>query len=183
MSKKDNGHKVFLILIPIGAILLAILFNYCYDMYHQIKLDIDTKDVINDIITKDFDNADDYKEIAVKEFEKKGYKDSEEMTILVDEDYLIFIKYHYFDDLRVLLNIFNIEWVDKSGYVNDAKINEGLEKKTGFVQSRYKVELDEYNEPVIKRFDTDENEFFLENALKEQEERERTSTTAVQDAE
>ena len=177
MNKGGIDHKIYYILIPLGALILAIICNIIYDKYHQIKLDIDTKEIINYLVSKDYETEDQYKETAIQEFQKRGYDDSELISVMLGDDYLLIVKYHAFNDLKTFLNIFHIDWVDEDGMISDENINKGLEEKTGHAVSRYIVKKNEYNEPVIEKFDRDENEFYLEKAQKEQEERDRTSTT------
>jgi hypothetical protein len=169
--KKDVNHKMFWIFIPIIVVLSAIAFNFFYDKYHEIKLDKDTKEIITYLMTKDFDTQEEYLESAVQFFEDKGYTEGpESVGVILGEDYLVVSKYHYFNDLKTFLNIFNIEWIDKQGNIDDYTINRGLDRKTSGCVSRYIARLNEYKEATIEKFNEEPNEFFQEN--------ETTTTTA-----
>jgi len=176
MNKGGLNHKIFYILIPVGAFLLAIVCNFCFDKYHQIKLDNDTKEILEYLMTKEFDNEEVYKSTAIQLYKDKGYDDADFISVILGDDYLVLVKYHYFNDLKVFLNIFNIQWTDKSGLIDDDSINSGLSKRTGHAESRYIARLNEYQEPVITKFDEDENEFFLQN----QNEQEQTTEVVTE---
>lgn len=172
--KQGRFDKVFLLLIPLGVIALLVICNFVLDAYYQIKLDKDTKDVLNYIISKDCDSSEECRLLAIEQFQLKKYEDNELLTTAVEgDDYLLLVRYNYINDLRVFLNIFHIEVFDKNGMINDNNINQSLAKKSGMVSSKYIVRLNEYKEPIIEKFKGDENEFILEESKTE------TTTTTV----
>ena len=171
--KQGRFDKVFLLLIPLGVALLIVICNICLDGYYQIKLNKDTREILDYIVTKDCQTSEECKAIAVEQFAAKKYEDNEALTsTIVGNDYLLIVRYNYINDLRVFLNIFHINIFDKNGMVDDQKIDSTLSKKSGMVSSKYIVKLNEYKEPVVEKFKGDENEFILEN--------ETTTTTTTQ---
>ena len=176
MNKGSRFDKVFLLLIPLGIIVLLVVGNFVLDSYYQIKLNKDTKDVLNYLLTKDCETSEECKALAIEQYNQKGYENNDILTtIILGDDYMILAKYNYINDLRVFLNIFHIKVFDQNGNIDDQKIDESLEKKSGMVSSKYIVKLNEYKEPIIEKFKGDENEFFLEQDKKTT----TTTTTAV----
>ena len=172
--KQGRFDKVFLLLIPLGVIALLVVCNLVLDTYYQIRLDNDTKEVLNYILSKDCDTSEECRLLAIEQFQQKKYEDNEILTTVVTgDDYLLLVRYNYINDLRVFLNIFHIKVLDNNGYIDDKKINDSLEKKSGMVSSKYMVKLNEYKEPIIEKFKGDENDFILEEANK------TTTTTTV----
>ena len=172
--KQGRFDKVFLLLIPLGVIALLVVCNLVLDTYYQIKLDNDTKEVLNYILSKDCDTSEECRLLAIEQFQQKKYEDNEILTTVVTgDDYLLLVRYNYINDLRVFLNIFHINIFDNNGMVDDQKIDSTLSKKSGMVSSKYIVKLNEYKEPIIEKFKGDENDFILEEANK------TTTTTTV----
>ena len=180
--KTNNGvfGKAFFIIIPIGIFLICVVINWFMDIYYQKKLDDATVEVLNYIITKDLPTSDDYKALALEQYEEKGYDTNPEtLSIISNEEYVLIIKYDYIHDLKAFLNIFNVKWFDKDGYVSsDKTINDTMDKNTGMIVSKYIAKLNEYNEPVIEKFTGDEDELFKKEL--EKLEQQQTTTVVVQ---
>ena len=165
--KNSAEHKLFYILIPISAIVLAFVINIIMDNYYKKKLEKDSLEIVNYIITKDFQTADEYKELALQEYEDRKYTDSPDSLIIrLGHEYMVFFKYHPINDLKTFLNIFKVKWVDKDGYIDDQQINEGMDEKTGVLTVKYIIYLNEYDEPIIEQY-TDEKELELIEMEKE----------------
>ena len=176
MDKGSRFDKVFLLLIPLGVIALLVICNFALDGYYQIKLNKDTREVLDYLLTKDCETSEQCRLIAIEQFNQRKYEDSELLTtVSVGDDYLLLVRYNYINDLRVFLNIFHIQIFDNNGMINDGKINQSLSRKSGMLSSKYMVKLDEYNEPIIEKYKGDENDFILEN--------EKTTTTTTPVAE
>ena len=172
--KQGRFDKVFLLLIPLGVALLLVICNICLDGYYQIKLNKDTREILDYIVTKDCQTSEECKAIAVEQFAAKKYEDNEALTsTIVGNDYLLLVRYNYINDLRVFLNIFHINIFDNNGMINDNKINQSLERKSGMQSSKYMVKLNEYKEPIIEKYKGDENELVLKEATS------TTTTTTV----
>ena len=165
-SQVDKTYKIFYLLIPAGAILLAVVCNWMFDNYHEKVLKRDTKEIVEYLMTRDIDTAEEYKEIAMDMYKDKGYDDSDLISIYVGDDYLLFAKYHTFKDLRVFFNIFDIHWFDDYGMVNDNDINTKLDRKSAMVAAKYIVHINEWKEAVIEEFGDDENDFYLREEAK-----------------
>lgn len=163
MSNKAE-HRLFLILIPITAVILAFVINIFMDKYYEKKLDKDTLYIINEIITKDFETAEEYKELAIEYYEDLKYTESPDyLVIRLGKEYMVFLKYHPINDLKTFLNIFKIKWVDDNGMVSsDAEINKGMDEKTGVISAKYIVYLNEYHEPIIEPYTEEKEEELAE---------------------
>ena len=175
--KNKNGSFgcFFVILIPIGALLLCVVINFFMDVYYQKKLDKDTLEVVNYIITKDL-NSDQYKELAMEQFKDKGYTITDQtVSVLATDEYVLLVKYEYIHDLKSLLNIFKANWLDEDGNIDEQDINNSVNKYTGMISSKYIVRLNEYREPVIEKFTGDEDDLFR----KELEKQEQDTTQPV----
>ena len=165
--KQTGGHGIFYILIPITAIILLVVINFIMDAVYQKKLERDTLEVINYIITKDFDTPEEYRKLAQEQFEDMKYTDYEDYIVIrLGHEYMVFMKYHPINDLKTFLNIFKFKWTDKDGYLDDNKINEGMDRETGTLSAKYIIYLNEYREPVIIEY-SDEKEKELEEKEKE----------------
>ena len=180
--KSSNGAfgKAFFIIIPIGVIIIAVVINFFLDLYYQKKLDKDTVDVLKYIITKDLPSSEEYKSLAMEQFTEKGYETSSEVvSVLATDEYVLLVRYDYIHDLKAFLNIFNVRWFDKDGYVSsDKDINDTMDKNTGMIVSKYIARLNEYREPVIEKFTGDEDELFRKELEKEEQ---LTTTQVVQE--
>ena len=175
-TQVDKTYRIFYILIPVGAIVLGIIVNMIYDNYHETVLKKDTKEILNYLMTKDIETSEEYRELAINMYKEKNYDDADFLSIILGDDYLLLVKYHSFNDLRSLLNIFHIEWIDKSGYINDEQINEGMDKKSALVSAKYIARINEWKEAEIEEFKEDENEFFLN------EQRKKLKTNLIQNS-
>ena len=167
---KSSSHKVFYILIPIGVIVLGIVCNIIFDKYHEIRVKNDTKEVLEYIVTKEFDEVDKYTEAANEQFKLKGYDENDTLNVILGDKYLVLVKYYSFNDLRTFFNIFHTRWVDSTGTINDNDINEDMARKSGLIVAKYIARLNEYNEPVIEEFNEDENELFLQTVKEKEQE-------------
>ena len=174
-TQVDKTYRIFYILIPIGAIVLGIICNYFYDRYHETVLKKDTKEIITYLMTRDIKDVEEYKEIAINMFKERNYDDSEFISVVLGDDYLLIAKYHTFNDLRSLLNIFHIDWLDDEGLLNDQQINEGMDKKSAMVAAKYIARINEWKEVEIEEFKEDENEFFLQEQKKKENQEENNN--------
>ena len=173
MARKheDKSYRIYYIIIPIGVLIVGFIINVIFDKYHETVLKNDTKEIITYLMTKDIETVEDYRAFAVELYKNKGYDDPENISVILGDDYLLITKYHTFDDLRAFFNIFHTHWFDKDGYMDNEKINEGMDKKTATVIAKYIAKINEYKEAEISEFNEDENEFFLrEQARKAEEE-------------
>lgn len=153
-SATSGGHGIFYVLIPITAIILAFIVNIIMDNYYQKKLENDTLEIINYIITKDYQTPEEYKKEALEIYSEKEYTESEDyLTIRLGHDYMVFLKYHPINDLTTILNIFKVKWFDKNGYIDDEEINTTMDQKTGVLNAKYIIYLNEYREAEIVPYD------------------------------
>jgi len=168
MAKANNvsGGIFFIILIPIGAVILAILVNFLYDQYQQIILDRDTKQILTDLMDKQgLTTSEDYRNMALdmlKDYTdvyvEQKYTDPDNIIFIVGDDYVLFIHYKAFNDLRSIFNIFGQNPIDDEGYVDNATINKNMNKASALISSKYIARLNEYNEITIEKYEEDVND-------------------------
>ncbi len=167
---------IWFLIIPVGAILLVIAVNFVYDKIIETGFEKDTKEVLNALMYReDLETADDYKAAAIDQFkqikttnpfdgDKKKYteEDLENISVVVGKDYVLLSNYYSFTDAGVILNLFNIKWVNKDGYIDDNEINKKTNKKNKMITAKYMAKFNEYGEPSIEKYEGDDNELFLE---------------------
>ena len=84
-----EGPALFIILIPIGAVILFFLFDFCFKYYNDWKLMEDCKTVLKNVLDKEgLDTPEKFKEYALVQFERLGYKreNLEDMSLIYLED-------------------------------------------------------------------------------------------------
>ena len=96
MAKSQYDHRqmtqgpgLFIFLIPVGAVVLFFLFEFCFKYYNDWKLMDDTKTVLRNVLDKEgLDTPEKFKEYAYIQFERLGYEREEldDMSIIFAED-------------------------------------------------------------------------------------------------
>ena len=84
-----EGPLGFILLIPVGAVILFFLFDVCFKLYNDRKLLEDTKTVLTNLLDKDgLDTPEEFKEYAYVQYERLGYtrEELEDMSIIYLED-------------------------------------------------------------------------------------------------
>lgn len=167
---------IWFLIIPIGAIILVLIINFIYDQIIQVDFDNETKEVLTELMYRtDLETREDYKNAAIELYkkietknpfdgDKKKYseEDLDNISVIVGSDFVLLSNYYSFTDAGVVLNLFNIKWINKDGYIDDNEINKKTNKKNKMITSKYIARFNEYSEPTIEKYTGDDNELFLE---------------------
>lgn len=137
---KDNSNRVYqnpaklLLLIPIGGIILVILFDLIFLKMNQYKLDQATQEVIVDTLDHEqFLSEATLKEYVQRKFKELGYDENTSLKIIVHDKYIIVNQTYSFFSLRGYL-------FSKDAHANTVMI--------GY--------YDEYKNPVAKKYTNDQ---------------------------
>lgn len=143
---KVQGPGLFLLFIPIGSIILFLLFDFCYGYYNRKKLDADTETVMTLFLERDgLETYAHQKEYVFRQYEKLGYTELDDISLLIYEDYVLLVTYNsYFSVLGVFT---------------------GNKERTAV--SRYKGYYNEYKEAVVEKYEPTDEE--LEQLLDDEE--------------
>ena len=140
-----EGPLGFILLIPVGAVILFFLFDVCFKLYNDRKLLEDTKTVLTNLLDKDgLDTPEEFKEYAYVQYERLGYtrEELEDMSIIYLEDGSV-----------VLVNYKSYFSMISSIFGGNDKIS--VAKVRGY--------YNEYNETVVEEFVGDEEEDLIED--------------------
>lgn len=132
--KMYSGGAIFLLLVPIGAIALFYLYDFCMNTYTQKQLDIRTKDVLTEVLNREgLENLDEMKIFASKVFEEYGITEDDYSLMQIDDYYLLTA----YDQYKSVV-----------GSLSFGK----LRNKEGVVNSSYKGYYNEYKETVVEKY-------------------------------
>lgn len=140
-----EGPLGFILLIPVGAVILFFLFDVCFKLYNDRKLLEDTKTVLTNLLDKDgLDTPEEFKEYAYVQYERLGYtrEELEDMSIIYLEDGSV-----------VLVNYKSYFSMISSIFGGNDKIS--VAKVRGY--------YNEYKETVVEEFVGDEEEDLIED--------------------
>lgn len=140
-----EGPLGFILLIPVGAVILFFLFDVCFKLYNDWKLLEDTKTVLTNLLDKDgLDTPEEFKEYAYVQYERLGYtrEELEDMSIIYLEDGSV-----------VLVNYKSYFSMISSIFGGNDKIS--VAKVRGY--------YNEYKETVVEEFVGDEEEDLIED--------------------
>lgn len=135
--RMTQGPFMFIIMIPIGAFLILVGFDFFYKMYNEYKLLNDAKTIMKAVLDKEgLETPEDYNRYAEEKFYELGYEESEDFSLVVTEDEFYLVVYS---------NYFSM-------------INEITFKPDKIAVARVKGFYNEYKEPVIVKYVPDENQ-------------------------
>ena len=140
-----EGPLGFILLIPVGAVILFFLFDVCFKFYNDWKLLEDTKTVLTNLLDKDgLETPEEFKEYAYVQYERLGYtrEELEDMSIIYLEDGSV-----------VLVNYKSYFSMISSIFGGNDKIS--VAKVRGY--------YNEYKETVVEEFVGDEEEDLIED--------------------
>ena len=140
-----EGPLGFILLIPVGAVILFFLFDVCFKLYNDRKLLEDTNTVLTNLLDKDgLDTPEEFKEYAYVQYERLGYtrEELEDMSIIYLEDGSV-----------VLVNYKSYFSMISSIFGGNDKIS--VAKVRGY--------YNEYKETVVEEFVGDEEEDLIED--------------------
>ena len=134
----DNmkAHHLFLIIIPVGMIVLFFALDFGYKIYEENKLYIDAKDVFKMALDSEgLDTEEEFNNYVTEKLEEKGYTEFD-LSITNKKDYKLLIIYNsYFSIINQLLN-------------NGSKMS----------VVRLKGYYNEYKETVVEKYDEEEDD-------------------------
>lgn len=141
--RMTEGPFMFFLMIPIGVFLLLIGFDFFYKIYNDKKLLNDTKTVMKMMLDKDgLETPDEMKNYAIEQFENLGYETTDDLSLIVGDDYYILVNYSTYFSM----------------------INEITFKPKKIAVARVKGYYNEYKETVVEEFvpDQDKDEDLIE---------------------
>lgn len=141
-----EGPGFFILLIPVGAVILFFLFDFFFKYYNDWKLLQDCKTVLTNVLDKEgLDTPEKFKEYAYVQFERLGYEreNLDDMSIIFAEDgSVILVNYSsYFSMINMIFG-------------GNDKIS--VAKVRGY--------YNEYKETVVEEFIGDEEEDLIDDS-------------------
>ncbi|HOB25969.1 MAG TPA: hypothetical protein PLB45_01010 [Bacilli bacterium] len=153
--KKYSNPWIYILLIPVGLIVIYFVFNFAYRKYQNIILDRDTKAVLTELMSHTaLSTPEQYRAVAIQSFENLGYTDTDinDLSVTVNDKSIVLVSFKRYADLGALFQVFRVHWI-VDGELNEGGINEALISKNTMVSSRYIATLNEYNETVISKYE------------------------------
>lgn len=128
---------MLVIILPIIGILLIVGIELGFKFYNVNKIENVTKDVLTKMLEREsLDTYEKKRNFCIQEFKDLGFKNTKHMVLIEVDDYYVLVMYHsYFSIINTLL-------------FQPAKQ----------AVARYKGYYNEYNEPVLEKLDSDEDE-------------------------
>lgn len=149
--KMYSGGLVFLLIIPIGFVILVYLYDFIQGKVIQRELDNTVKEVLTRTLDRDgLETYQEYREYALRTFKDMEY-DTEDMSLIVLEDGYILVNYKTYTSVVGELS-FGL-----------------LRTKTLMVHSAYKGYYNEYKETVVEKYTEDIDDIILDYEEEEQE--------------
>ena len=128
---------MLIIILPIIGVLLILGIEFGFKFYNVNKIETVTKEVLTKMLEREsLTTIDKKREFCKQEFKDRGYKNIKHMVLIEVDDYYVLVMYH---------NYFSI-------------VNTLLFQPAKTAVARYKGYYNEYNEPVLERLDSDEDE-------------------------
>lgn len=150
--KMFQGPGLFIFLIPVGTLLIFILFDIGYKFYNDYKIGKDTEEVLTLLMDREgLDTYEKMKEFAITQYERLGYTDLEDMSLIIRDDYIILVNY--------------------KSYFSMVGMFTGQPEK--LAEAHYKGYYNEYKETVVEKHDPtyeEELELLEDEETKEKEE-------------
>lgn len=132
--KMYNGGALFILFIPIGAIALFFLYDFCMNIYKQRELNIRTEEVLTDALNRaDFDSLDEMKIYVAKVFEEYGMS-KDDFSLMQFDDYYLLTAYN--------------QYISVIGELSFGLIR----NKESVVSASYKGYYNEYKEVVVEKY-------------------------------
>lgn len=142
--KQFSSGFLFLLLVPIGAVAVFFLYDFCMNIYKQHKLEVHTKEVLLETLNRDgLENLDEMKIFATKVFAEYGLTE-EDYSLMQFDDYYILTAYDHFISVVGELSF---------GLIRN---------KESVVNTTYKGYYNEYKEAVVEKYNEDPNEELYE---------------------
>ncbi len=149
--RKTSGGIFFILLIPIGFVILIYLYDFCQQIYFQVSLDKAVKETLTKTLKREgLETYEDYREYAVRTFKDMDYA-TDDMSLIQKDDFYVLVNYKNYTSVVGELS-FGL-----------------LRTKQKMVHSAYKGFYNEYKEVQVEKFKEDE-ESLIEDISNEDEE-------------
>ena len=152
--KMYSSGTIFLLFIPIGAIILFYLYDFCANFYKQKQIEKTTYSVMSDILNREgLEGLEEMKIYAKKVFEEYDITEDDFSLTQVDDYYLLTVYDSYISVVGEL----------SFGFLRNKEV---------MVHARYKGYYNEYKEAVIEKFEDNNDELSDFNDSDESEDEE-----------
>ena len=143
--KMYSGGLVFLLIIPIGFVILVYLYDFIQGKYYQHELDTAVREVLTRTLDREgLEELSEYREYALRTFKDMEF-DTEDMSLIPLEDGYILVNYKTYTSVVGELS-FGL-----------------LRTKQLMVHSSYKGYYNEYKETVVERYEEDIDDLILDD--------------------
>jgi hypothetical protein len=152
--KMYSSGTIFLLFIPIGAIILFYLYDFCANFYKQKQVEKTTYSVMSDVLNREgLEGLEEMKIYAKKVFEEYDITEDDFSLTQVDDYYLLTVYDSYISVVGEL----------SFGFLRNKEV---------MVHASYKGYYNEYKEAVIEKFEDSNDELsdFNDNDESEDEE-------------
>lgn len=140
--KQFNSGIIFLLIVPIGAVICFFLYDFCINIYKQKELDMRTKDVLTETLNREgLENLDEMKIFAAKVFEEYEITEDDFSLMQFDDYYLLTVYDQYISVVGSL----------SFGLIRN---------KEGVVSSTYKGYYNEHKETVVEKYTENPDDYF-----------------------
>lgn len=149
--KMFSGGLVFLLIIPIGFVIIVYLYDFIQGKYFQNELDSTVKEVLTRTLDRDgLETYQEYREYAIRTFTDMEYSTDDMSLIVVDDGYIL-VNYKTYTSVVGELSF---------GLLRTKKI---------MVHSAYKGYYNEYKETVVEKYKEDIDDIILDYEEEDQE--------------
>lgn len=138
------GPWFFILIIPIGLIIICFLYDFGRGNAERAKLDLDTKEILTEVLNREgLETLDEMHDFAERQYKLKGY-DPEDLTFTEEDNgQYIIATYNQYTSVIGELSF---------GLVRSKRIS---------VHSAYKGYFNEFKEIVIEKYVEDDTEDLL----------------------
>lgn len=148
--KMYSGGWGFILLIPIGFVIIIYLYDFFQGIYYQNQLDNTVKEVLTRTLDREgLETYQDYREYALRTFKDMDYATDDMSLITLDDGYIL-VNYKTYTSVVGELSF---------GLLRTKKI---------MVHSAYKGTYNEYKETVVEKYKEDIDDLILDNAEDEE---------------
>lgn len=149
--KMFSSGLVFLLIIPIGFVIIVYLYDFIQGKYFQNELDSTVKEVLTRTLDRDgLETYQEYREYAIRTFTDMEYSTDDMSLIVVDDGYIL-VNYKTITSVVGELSF---------GLLRTKKI---------MIHSAYKGYYNEYKETVVEKYKEDIDDIILDYEEEDQE--------------
>lgn len=148
--KMYSGGLFFILIIPIGFVILVYLYDFFQGKYVQSQLDNAVKEVLTKTLDRDgLETYQDYREYALRTFKDIGFATDDMSLITLDDGYIL-VNYKTYTSVVGELSL---------GLLRTKKL---------MVHSAYKGYYNEYKETVVEKYEEDIDDLILDEDTEEE---------------